>query len=304
MLAAAGLLLLVVVVIGFLLGRSGGDSEEATPAAENSAAAGGLELNFPDDWRRSTSPPDIPGLELRDQNSLKQEGSPQANGLMAGFTNATRPALLPDAFVNRLSKEPPRNDAVKLGDLDVYRYRDVRPRGFDGRLTMYVAPTSSGVATIACTARAPDAASFLPSCERVAGDLKLVGGVEAFALGGDPNYTAKLKTTMRKLNVARKRDLSQLRKAKKPAGQAAAATALASDYRRAARGLGGLSISPAVVDANNAVRSALARTEKAYRSLATAAREDRGDAYNEALRDIGAGDRAVNRAQRRVERAS
>ena len=77
--AAAALLLLAVVVLGFVIGRSGGGSEgEATPAAENSNAAGALELSFPDGWQRSTSPPDIPGVEFRDQIALKQTGSPPA----------------------------------------------------------------------------------------------------------------------------------------------------------------------------------------------------------------------------------
>ena len=193
---------------------------------------------------------------------------------------------------------------MKLGDLDVYRYRDLRPQGFDGRVTMYVAPTTGGVATIACTTRAADAASFLPSCERVAGGVKLIGGAEAYPLGGDPDYTAKLEATIRRLNVARKRDLTQLRKAKRPAGQAAAATALASDYRRAARTLGRLPVSPALVDANEAVRSALARTEAAYERLAAAARRGRGGAYDSARKDVAAGDRAVRRALGQVEGSS
>jgi hypothetical protein len=211
--------------------------------------------------------------------------------------------LLPDNFLDRLREEPPRNDAVTLGDLDMYRYRGLLPRGFDGRLTMYVAPTRQGVATVACTATAADRATFLPACEEVAGSLKLISG-EAFPLGADKDYMASLKRTINRLNASRKRDVAKLRKAKKRAGQAAAATALAGHYRRAARRLGRLSVSPAVLDASAAVRSALTRTEAAYGRLAAAARRGRGSAYNEARKDVAAGDRAVGRALRQVERVS
>lgn len=303
--AGAAVLLLAMVVGGFLIGRSGGGSdEEATPRAQSSAAVGALELSWPEGWRRVASPPDIPGIEFRQQIALAKMGGPRGDSLIAGLTDATGPSLLPAAFLDRLDEPPPRTDAVKLGDLDVYRYRNLLPRDFDGRLTLYVAPTTKGVATVACTATAADRATFLPACEDVAGSLKLTSG-EAFALGADKDYAATLKRTINRLNGARKRHVATLRKAKTPTGQAAAATVLALDYRRAERSLSGLSVSPVVSSAASAaVRRALARTGAAYRRLASAARRERSGAYNDARSDVAAGDAALKRALRRVGAAS
>ncbi len=110
------------------------------------------------------------------------------------MTDATGPALLPASFLSLLDEAPPRDDAVKLGQIEAYRYEDLQPEGFDGRLTLYVAPTTDGVATVACTA-AGSAGEFLPACEDVATGLRLVNG-EVFALGADEDYLAQLDKTM------------------------------------------------------------------------------------------------------------
>src|SRR5687768_10395014 len=144
-----GLALLVLAVVGgFLIGKSGGGSDESQAAADNVNAVGALELSYPDGWQRTESPPEIPGLRLQSPIALSQSGAGGAdNGLQAGTTRATGASLLPSTFLRRLGDEPPRDDAVRLGELDAYRYSNLRPEGFDGRLTVYVAPTTAGVAT-------------------------------------------------------------------------------------------------------------------------------------------------------------
>jgi serine/threonine-protein kinase len=305
--AAAGLLLVAIAVAGFFVGRSGGGSDEqTTSAASNTRAVGDLEVNYPDGWRRVASPPEIPGLPLgarQEQISLSQADRPQRDALTAGFTGAAGPALLPSAFLHRLGEAPPRDDAVKLGDLEAYRYRNLRPDGFEGRLTVYVAPTTRGVLTVTCTASAGDAGTFLPACEQVAGGVNLVGG-DPFPLGADEDYLDKLDDAISRLNTARRQDVAKLRAAKQRAGQARAASAVAADYRRAARSLRSLSVSPAVLDASGAVNRALAGTAGAYTRLAAAARKGRGTAYSDARRDIAAGDAALERALRQVAEAS
>ncbi len=124
---------------------------------------------------------------------------------------------------------------------------------------------------MACASSASDADEFLPSCEQVAGGLKLVEG-EPFPLGPDEKYLATLDETITALNAARKTDLGTLRKAKKQAGQAKAADALAKDYRQARKRLQGLSVSPAVSAASDSVLRALQKSESAYTKLAAAAR--------------------------------
>ena len=196
LIAAAAAVALVVVALGYLIGSSGGDSEESssTPAGSSVATGGSLEVSFPNTWKRTSQPPAIPGLELRNPIALNERGRPSSDGLGAGVTDATGPALLPASFLSLLDEAPPRDDAVKLGQIDAYRYEDLKPEGFDGSLTLYVAPTTDGVATVACTA-ASQAAEFLPACEDVATGLRLVNG-EAFALGADEDYLAQLDKTI------------------------------------------------------------------------------------------------------------
>ncbi len=172
------------------------------------AAGGSLEITFPNTWRRTSQPPAIPGLELRNPIALNERGRPSSDGLGAGVTDATGPALLPPSFLSTLDEAPPRDDAVKLGQIEAYRYEDLKPEGFDGRLTLYVAPTTDGVATVACTAAGNGAAEFLPACEEVATGLQLVNG-EAFALGADEDYLAQLDNTMDGLNSAARRAWSR-----------------------------------------------------------------------------------------------
>ena len=109
---------------------------------------------------------------------------------------------------------------------------------------------------------------------------------------------------MAQLNSGRKKGVSALNKAKTPSKQATAAQSLAKTYARARRQLSGLTISPAVVDANAAVRAALLKSESAYISLASAARNSRSAAYNKARADVRAGDAALKRALKEVDNAS
>ena len=275
LIAAAAAVALVVVALGYLIGSSGGDSEESssTPAGSSVATGGSLEVSYPNTWKRASQPPAIPGLELRNPIALNERGRPSSDALVTGMTDATGPALLPASFLSLLDEAPPRDDAVKSGETEAYRYEDLQPEGFDGSLTLYVVPTTDGVATVACTA-ASKPAEFLPACEEVATGVRLVNG-EVFALGADEDYLAQLDKTISALNSGRKQGVSALNKAKTPSKQATAAQSLAKTYARARQQLSGLTISPAVVDANAAVRAALLKSQKAYISLASAAKNSK-----------------------------
>ena len=272
------------------------------PAANNVNAAGALELSYPDGWQRAETPPAIPGLELKDPIALSQRDAPR-DALAAGSTNATGPSLLPAAFLRRLDEPPARDDAVRLGDLEAYRYGDLRVDGFDDRLTLYVAPTSIGVATVACAATPRSAETFLPACEGVAGGLKLTRG-EAFALGADQDYLARLDKAIGRLNRDRERQVRALRAAKTQAAQGRAASAISNSYGRARRSLQGGSVSPAVRGAAASVRAGLARAEAAYGRLSAAARRGNSEAYAAARTDVQAAEAAIQRALREVRVAS
>ena len=304
LIAAAAAVALVVVALGYLIGSSGGDSEESssTPAGSSVATGGSLEVSYPNTWKRTSQPPAIPGLELRNPIALNERGRPSSDALVTGMTDATGPALLPASFLSLLDEAPPRDDAVKSGETEAYRYEDLQPEGFDGSLTLYVVPTTDGVATVACTA-ASKPAEFLPACEEVATGIRLVNG-DVFALGADEDYLAQLDKTISALNSGRKQGVSALNKAKTPSKQATAAQSLAKTYARARQQLSGLTISPAVVDANAAVRAALLKSQKAYSSLASAAKNSKQAAYDKARADVRAGDTALQRALKQVDNAS
>ena len=300
LIAAAALLAILVVVAGYLIGSSGGgDSEETTPVASGSggvATGGSLEIKFPATWRQVSESPAIPGLELRNPIGLNERGAPKTNGLSAGVTDATGPALLPTSFLSLLDEAPPRDDAVKLGQVDAYRYEGLKPEGFDGSLTLYVAPTTDGVATVACAAGS-GAAEFLPSCEGVATGLRLVN-TEAYALGADDDYLAQLDETIGDLNAASKKGVAALKKAKTPSKQASAAQSLSKSYAQARGQLAGLTVSPAVAKAAADVRAALKKTENAYSDLASAAKASKTSAYNKARSDV---ERRAEGSGRRAE---
>jgi Protein kinase domain len=301
----AAVLLLAVVAAGFLIGRAsgGGSEEETAPVASNVNTAGPLELSYPEGWQRAQDPRDIPGLAMRNPIAMQETGGRPGDSLVAGMTGASGPTLLPDGFLRRLGQAPARDDAVELGGLAMYRYRDLRPKGFDGRLALYVAPTTAGVATVACSAGPGSASGFLPACEAVAQGLKLIRG-EAYPLGADKNYLEKLDKTLRRLNSARSRQVRDLRKEKTQAGQAKAARALADSYRRARRSLQGLPVSPAVRSASTSVRTALAKTEAAYGRLAVAARSGSEQRYGAARKGVQGGEADLERALRQVRAAS
>jgi hypothetical protein len=102
------------------------------------------------------------------------------------------------------------------------------------------------------------------------------------------NAVEKLATR----RVALRRDLAC---ARRPAGQAAAASALAAAYRDARRALDGTA---ARVPAAAPIKAGLRRTEKAYRRLAATARaRDRG-AWRQARRETARGEAQLERTLR------
>jgi hypothetical protein len=270
---AAGVIALAVV--GFVVGSSGGGGTE-TPANNSSASAGVLTITFPDTWQRVASAPPIPGLTLKDPIALAPKGGPAVGALTAGMGTSSDPTLLPASFKSSLSNPPKQGDPVNLGQLQAYRYTGLKPKNYPQELTVYTVPTDAGVATIACSAAAAQAASYLPECERAASTLTL-SGAQAFDLGVPKAYADSLNGTISKLQSARKAGLARLKAAKTPAAQASAARQIAAAYAAAARTLAGLKGPPQLGATNTAIITSLRRAQGGYASMATSvARGDRG----------------------------
>ena len=80
--------------------------------------------------------------------------------------------------------------------MQAYRYDDLKPNGFDRAVTVYAAPTSAGVATLACLAPAADAESFGATCDQIANTLELSSG-DPFPVGPSKDYAGAVEQDAR-----------------------------------------------------------------------------------------------------------
>jgi serine/threonine protein kinase len=293
LIAAGAVLVVALAVIGFLAGHSGSGDKQSDDAQR--VAAGPLVVRPPSSWRPAGTAFALPGLRVQDETALAPGGSAAKGVFAVGMTNAKGATLLPPAFLKRMDKAPPRDDPVGLGDVDAYRYADLEVRGFGRRLTMYVAPTTKGVATLACAAPETTAAGFMPDCESAAATLELASG-DGYPLGADPRYSDKLNATIKKLNAARTRNTRALRNANKAGGQATAAQNLAGAYRTAARTLAVTDVNPELAVKNARVVRALREVAASYQQLATAARTLNEGGYRSASKRVTSAEQDLRRA--------
>ena len=83
------------------------------------------------------------------------------------------PTLLPEELLRQLTRPPDDPVKVRLGGrFAAYYYLDLALPGVRGRLDVYAAPTTEGVATIACLGLA----SPLVECADIANSLQLAQG--------------------------------------------------------------------------------------------------------------------------------
>jgi hypothetical protein len=292
--AALGIGALIALVLGFVVGHSGGGSSE--PAGSKTQAAGALDLAVPSDWTKSASPAQVPGIDFGDDAlTVSPSGGAEQGTLTVGVTDAKGSTLLPASFVSKLSSKPQPTDGVSLGEIEALRYKGLKPKGFSDQLTLYAAPTTEGVATVACAAPAAKATSFLPECEKVSASLTLGSG-KPYPLGTDDDYESDLSDTMGSLNSARTSGVSKLKSAKSGSSQASAANSIASAYASAAGTLKDADVSPQFADSNSALVTAMTKTESAYKNLASAAKRGSSSSYNKARKQVSKGEAAVQRA--------
>jgi hypothetical protein len=287
--------LALVVAAGFLIGKSSSNDEEKPTAPGPEVTAGALTVTAPSGWDRAAEPVEISGLPLRRATSLLPGGSEGAGILTVGMSNATGPALLP----KRLLAGKPEADRVELGELEAWRYARLDPGGGEAELRVYVAPTSGGVATVACALPDDRQAAFLDNCNSTAATLELDRG-KAYPIGPDKEYEDKLDSTVDALNRKTIKQARTLRAADTSAAQARAATALRASYRAAAGSLGGATANPQVRGANTAIVGALNSLARGYERLASAARAENEDAYARARSEISKGEERLRRTLRAV----
>src|ERR671910_2128292 len=190
-------------------------------------------MSFRDTWQRAESVEPIPGYKFSDPIPLEPKSGAAGGSLSAGTVDAGTPSLLPKGFLSALGGAPPKGDAVELGEVQAYRYKDLAPKGYPNQLTIYAVPSTAGVATVACSAGGSQAASFFEECERVASTLVVSGDAKTFALGVPEDYANGLNAAIGKLENDRKAAVAKLKSAKTPDAQASAARQAAAAYAAA-----------------------------------------------------------------------
>jgi hypothetical protein len=235
-------------------------------------------------------------MAFREPIALAPARGPAGARLVAGHVDAAGPSLLPAGFLARLPREPARDDAVRLGETAAYRYADLRPRDWgDRQVDLYAAPTTAGVATLACIAPPRAGESFASACANVARTLEL-SAERAYPLGPDGGFAERLDRAMRTLAAQLVVSRRELQAAKRPAAQGRVAAELRGAYRRAADALGRERVSPAVAADRRAIEAALRRVATEYERLARAARSGEERSYDRARS-------AIRRAEADVRRA-
>ena len=276
---AAAALLLAAIAGGTLAGGTGEQpAAEPGPAPERVAfTAGPLTLDGPAGWDE-ISPPEIAGLSLDDAAAVGDRDA----AMVAGLTPAGGAGLLPRGITDPGEPEP-----VALGNAQAYRYA---PAG--GELTLLVAPTTAGVATIACTG--PAAARS--RCERAAASLALGDGARAYRLGPSERYARELGRALDALADERTSAVRALKAADLPRPQATAAADAATAYGRGATALGKVAPNPPERAAHAALRAAVRDGRTGYAKLADAARGEHRAAYGRARARIARADARIDRA--------
>jgi hypothetical protein len=181
---------------------------------------------------------------------------------------------------------------VQIGSdgLQAYRYDGLQPNGFDREVTVYAAPTTAGVATVACLAK--DSGAFATTCDQIANTLKLSSG-KPLPLGPSKHYAAASSKALKTLGTADKKGLAKLKSAKTPQAQGAAARSLSAAYAKAAKTFQRQDVGPADGSLNTQMVRALRQTSGAYSQAAKAAAAKSKSRFASASGAVGKGRQAV-----------
>jgi hypothetical protein len=285
-LALVAALALIAAVVG-MLGGSAFRSHPA-PVAKPSPAvlsAGGLRVRAPEGWARS-APVTLPGfsdaLWLRDE-AAKIDAAVE-------LLPAVSPTLLPAGL------RPVGAPSVRrLGAHVAWRYRTETSTGTPG--IFFVAPTTSGIATVACVGA--EAGSSERACRTLASGV-VVSGARRLELAQSAAFLSALPAVVRQLNTARVAGQRALTAATSHTAQATAASDLARSYRSAATALGPLTNGDGVPQA---AVDALGTTASAYSTLADAAHARTPQPYAAASNGVLSAERGLRSTMARAATA-
>ena len=266
---------IVGLVIGGLAVGGGDPPTSRTGTPSQATVHEGVRLQVPRGWARGDVVK-VPGfkrpLGLRNADA----------GLRAVVERlpATSATLLPAAFLATLERAPERPEVVRLSaGRQAWRYRFP---GRDGSMTLfYAAPTTDGIATVACTS--PLDASIPRECAALAAAVT-VPGSRPLEPGASAAFYSRLPSVVGELDPARGRGLSELRAATRARAQALAAGGLARAHNTA-----GATLAPLVGNRDGApaaTAGALTAAGAAYSALSRAARARSPRRYANARRAV------------------
>jgi serine/threonine kinase PknH len=286
-LAAGAALVCLAVAIGILLGgtRTSGSSLKTV-------AGGDLQLSYSSSWV-TTPAPTLHGLSLAHSLGLRNTASSEMLG--AGLIADPEFDELPQTLARKINGlSAPQ--AVSLGTINVYRYRSADRGELPSTFRLYAFPTSAGTAVLYCVGVDPPGGG---GCASVVASVKLEGS-RVLPLGPSAALADQLAVVVRRLNGSRLAARKALAEARRPAGQAAAASGLSLAYQHASAALSRSSSSPLDRATIAPLRAALVRASTAAQQLATAARQREGSAFAAALRRAAAGDTEIADALQRL----
>lgn len=258
---------------GFLIGFSQHKASKESAGTTASSPAG--QLSVPDDWELAPPPRTLIATPKAGRPLVLRPKGDKDSGarLVAGLAPVTGPSLVAPELLARIDRRGLRPEAVRLGRYEAYRYPNVRlPGSAASRIALYAVPTSDGVATFACLARAGQMRGVQPGCEGIAKTLVLHAHTRAYPLGDLAVYERRLRGAMVSFDAVRVRQRGRLHAAETPTGQARAAAAISAAAGRTAGLVDPGAGTPAVRSAGQALALALRRIADAYTALARAAR--------------------------------
>jgi len=275
LLAVSALAVVAAAVLAILATRDDKPPPAVPAASPRTLKTGPVSVQVPADWQDADVPSPMTTLGLRDPSAAE---APAGGRILVGLgpTSAEGPALLAPAFVETLD-DPARiaaaRERVTLGEIEAYRYGELRQRGQSEPLTVYVAPTTAGVATVACLAPITDDA-----CDRAAHSLA-VDGASGYALRPDVEFGRAVDEEVRKLDAAVVKARRRAARVQTPKALVPILGGAQRAYERAAQHLGGIELSPSDRGPRSTLIEALRAAARRYEQAAPAARSGKRSAY-------------------------
>jgi Protein kinase domain len=277
-------LLVGAALLLFALGLGAGALADGGPRLEDRLVrAGPLEVAVPEGWVAEKGVlTGFPDLHLADSVTLVPGDGKGREAAIVGRSLARGKTLLP--FALRTLGSDPQGEPFSLNSLQALRYDGLGPKPKIEPWTVIVSPTSIGVATIACRART-HRSDLHRTCQGLAASLKLLEGI-GYPLGPSPQLATLLRRQIRKLNREVRRLSNRLAQASGRGAEAAAAAALANAFRRCARTLAAIPVTPQSAAHLAGLVTGLRQVQGAYKRLAAAARSGNRRAFRIGIDEI------------------